>query len=75
MPLPVAGDFSQWRTRWQCCGGWVALWSEYKRISWYSVPREVTARFMALPEPAGPTLFGTEKIIRHEFKAAGFLIT
>ena len=53
----------------------VALWSEYERISWYSVPREVTARFMTLPEGAGPTRLGTEEIIRRDFQAAGFEIT
>lgn len=52
----------------------VALWSEYERISWYSVPREVTTRFLTLPDTAGPTRLGTLASIRREFQAAGMQI-
>ena len=52
----------------------VALWSEAEHISWYSVPRKVTAKFMTLPDRPGPTRLGTSEMIRREFRAAGLQI-
>lgn len=56
-----------------------ALWSEYERISWYCVPREVTDKFVRLPElradRPGPTRLGSLEAIRRDFTAAGLDVT
>ena len=55
-----------------------ALWAEYERIPWYSLVREVTARFLDLPprsaELPGPARFGTRELIERDFGAAGLEI-
>lgn len=56
-----------------------ALWSEYERISWYWVPREVTEKFVRLPvlspDRPGPIRLGRVDAIRRDFTAAGLDVT
>ena len=56
-----------------------ALWSEYDRISWYSVAREVTEKFVSLPpldpERPGPIRLGSLGSIRRDFTLAGLDVT
>ncbi|MBN9414133.1 MAG: class I SAM-dependent methyltransferase [Candidatus Eremiobacteraeota bacterium] len=55
-----------------------ALWAEYERIPWYSVPREVAARFGQLPPLAydrpGPLRLATLELIERDFGAAGWVL-
>lgn len=54
-----------------------ALWAEYERISWYSLPRGVSERFLDLPplsSAPGPLRLGTLERIERDFAAAGLEI-
>jgi hypothetical protein len=52
-----------------------ALWAEYERINWYSLPREVTSQFLELPPLSGnrpgPLRLATMELIERDLGAAG----
>jgi ubiquinone/menaquinone biosynthesis C-methylase UbiE len=55
-----------------------ALWAEAERVSWATLPRRVTGRFVTLPaldpEAPGPFRYASLATIEREFERAGFAI-